>query len=308
MEQELFEWKEEYKLGVESIDSAHKQLFSIVNRIISNFMDKDYEKSKTTCMEAIKYLKTYTVKHFAEEEAYQQSINYPGYAVHKKIHDNMRDVVIPNLEKEIVAKSYSKEALEHFIGVCAGWLAAHVLVEDQAITGKTKSKWTQNAAATDNKDDFFDGIVRNYIKVLFQMNAKLANAKYAGYKLSNPFCYGDTFTTANGDIYGMMTAVEENVLQYIASEFIDEKAFDLDAVMNSMLGEIISSFNLQLVMAFVGKSPSSLKSQIISETEFYSQYKNIYPDYTMLWRTDRGYIAVCLKKLNAEQFATYKDN
>lgn len=308
MEQELFEWREEYKIGVEEIDSAHRQLFSIVNRIISNFMDKNYEKSKMTCMEAIKYLKTYTVKHFAEEEAYQLSINYPGYKVHKRIHDNMRDVVIPNLEKEIVAKSYSKEALEHFIGVCAGWLAAHVLVEDQAITGKTKSKWTTTVAANDDIEGFFDSIVRNYIKVLFQMNAKLVNAKYSGYKLSNPFCYADTYTTSNGDMYGIMTAIEETALEYVASEFLNEKVFEMDAVMSSMLGEIMSSFNLQVVMAFVGKSPSSLKSQIIPETEFYNQYENIYPDYTMLWRTDRGYVAVCIKKINAEQFATYKDN
>lgn len=308
LEQEVFEWKEEYKIGVEEIDSAHKQLFSMVNRIISNFMDKDYEKSKMTCMEAIKYLKIYTIKHFTEEEAYQLSIDYPGYTVHKRIHDNMRDVVIPNLEKEVVAKSYSKEALEHFVGVCAGWLAAHVLVEDQAITGKTKSKWTNAVASKDNKDAFFDGIVRNYIKVLFQMNAKLANAKYSGDKLSNPFCYADTYSTSNGDMYGIMTAIEEDALQYIASEFINEKVFEMDAVMASMLGEIMASFNLQVVMAFVGKSPNSLKSQIIPETEFYNQYENIYPDYTMLWRTNRGYVASCIKKINAEQFATYKDN
>ena len=120
MEQEVFEWKEEYEIGVAEIDRAHKQLFSIVNRIINNFMEMDFEKNKMTCMEAIKYLKSYTIKHFAEEEAYQRSINYGGYKVHKKIHDNMRDVVIPALEKEVTAKSYSKDALEHFVGACAG--------------------------------------------------------------------------------------------------------------------------------------------------------------------------------------------
>ena len=164
MEQEVFEWKEEYEIGVAEIDRAHKQLFSIVNRIINNFMDMDFEKNKMTCMEAIKYLKSYTIKHFAEEEAFKCSINYGVYKVHKKIHDNMRDVVIPALEKEVTAKSYSKEALEHFVGACAGWLAAHVLVEDQAITGKTRSKWTANVVDEDNREDTLDAIVKNYIK------------------------------------------------------------------------------------------------------------------------------------------------
>ena len=48
MEQEVFEWKDDYNIGVEKIDSAHKELFSLVNRIINNFMDKNFDKNKMT--------------------------------------------------------------------------------------------------------------------------------------------------------------------------------------------------------------------------------------------------------------------
>ncbi|MCM1481010.1 MAG: hemerythrin domain-containing protein, partial [Muribaculaceae bacterium] len=94
MERDMFEWRDEYKIGVPIIDDAHKKLFAIVSRVLKNFADADFEKNKTTCIEALKFFKSFTVQHFAEEEAYQRSINYAGYENHKKVHDNMRDVVV----------------------------------------------------------------------------------------------------------------------------------------------------------------------------------------------------------------------
>lgn len=295
MELEVFEWKEEYEIGVETIDRAHKQLFSIVNRIIKNFMDMDFEKNKMTCMEAIKYLKSYTVKHFAEEEAYQHSINYAGYKVHKKIHDNMRDVVIPALEREIVAKSYSKESLEHFIGVCAGWLAAHVLIEDQAITGKTHSKWSADIAEEDNKVNLLDAIVRTYVNSLFRMNSELVSKNYAGFALTKPFCYNDHFTDDSGRTYLVASAVEESVLEVVALKFLDAKVFEMNAVLSSILAEMMKSLNMEVMMAFTNSQLTNTKSKIMPANEFYASYEKTYPNYTMLWRTQQGYIAFGIK-------------
>ena len=74
VEQAMFEWKDDYKIGVDIIDNAHKQLFSIVSRILRNFTEADFERNKMTCVEAIKYFKNYTLKNFAEEEEYQIKI------------------------------------------------------------------------------------------------------------------------------------------------------------------------------------------------------------------------------------------
>ncbi len=297
MEQDVFEWKDEYNIGVDTIDRAHKQLFSIVNRVINNFMDMDFERNKMTCIEAIKYLKSYTIKHFAEEEAYQHSINYAGYKVHKKIHDNMRDVVIPALEKEVNAKSYSKESLEHFIGVCAGWLAAHVLIEDQAITGKTRSKWTAIVADDDDRTNALDSIVRTYIRGLFGMKADLVSKNYAGFALTKPFCYNDVYKTEDGKTYSVVSVVEESVLEMIALKFLDAKVFEMNAVMSSVLSEMLKSFNMEVMMAFLNGSLNNIKSRIMPSSEFYASYEKSYPSYTMLWRTTCGYIAFGIKNV-----------
>lgn len=294
MEQEVFEWKDEYNIGVEKIDNAHKELFSLVNRIINNFMDRNFDKNKMTCVEAIKYLKSYTIKHFAEEEEYQLSINYSGYNTHKRVHDNMRSVVIPALEKEVAIKSYSKESLEHFVGVCAGWLAAHVLIEDQAITGKTKSKWRLNPDEDDA--EIVDGIVKEYIRGLFRMTANLVSKNYEGHKLGKLFCFNDVLSDSKGTVYSVVTAIEESMFEAVASGMMNSTVYELDSVALSMVSEMFRSFNNEVMMAFLHDSLTSVESGHITNDDFYKIFEKVYPECSMLWRTEYGYMAFCVSK------------
>ena len=61
-------WNDRFNVGVESIDSAHRKLFSIVGKLIA--LNEDEAKQQHACREGIKYFKSYTMKHFADEEAY----------------------------------------------------------------------------------------------------------------------------------------------------------------------------------------------------------------------------------------------
>ena len=138
------EWNDRFNIGVEVVDKAHQKLFSIVGKLIE--LNEDEEKQQHACREGIKYFKNYTIKHFAEEEAYMQSIDYQGYAVHKKLHDNMCNNTIPALEQELEEQNYSKESVRHFLGICIGWLTGHVMIEDHAITGWYPNKWQHQSS------------------------------------------------------------------------------------------------------------------------------------------------------------------
>lgn len=294
-----FEWKEEYNIGVDVIDNAHRQLFRIVSRIIGIFGGSDFDKNKTICIEAIKYLKDYAVKHFAEEEAYQLEIGAPGYRMHKKIHDNMRDVVIPALEKEVVAKGYSKKSLEHFVGVCAGWLSAHILIEDRAIGGTTRSKWIRSAG--NGNEAMLNDIVRGYASRLFAMNAELFSNHYTGHKLDRLFCCGSVVRTADGEVYSVTTAIEYPMLEVISRKFVAAEVFKMDTVMLSMLSELINSFNTEVLTALLDRQHTYSSAQTIPETEFYGMYdERTYPDYSMLWRTYCGNMALAISKQAAD--------
>lgn len=291
---EFFEWSDEYKIGDDSIDNAHKELFSIVNRILRNCVDQNYEENETTCTEAIRFLKNYAVKHFAEEEAFQRSVGYAGYKTHKKVHDDMRDVVIPALEKEVAVKGYSTEALEHFMGTVAGWLAAHILIEDQAITGKTKSKWTDNP---DNRSEsLLEQIVETYIEGLFRMQASIISKKYAGYRLNKLFCYNDQYASSDGKTYSVVLAAEEPLLKRIAMNVVSEELFDEKEIMLPMLTALLKSFLSEVMTAFMPGMLTYIGGQTIPTADFYNLFSVEYPKYSMLFQTNFGYMAFCIRE------------
>lgn len=76
-------WNEQYNVGVEIIDKEHKKLFSILNRLFD--FGRREKKSRFACHEAIKYFKEHAIQHFADEEAYMASINYPDLDTHRRI-------------------------------------------------------------------------------------------------------------------------------------------------------------------------------------------------------------------------------
>ena len=113
-------WQERFNIGVSFIDEEHKKLFSILNKLFE--YSKEDEKSQWVCQEGIKYFKDHAMKHFSEEESYMASIHYIGYETHRRLHDNFRKKTIPALERELTRTFYSADAIDHFLGVCAGWL------------------------------------------------------------------------------------------------------------------------------------------------------------------------------------------
>lgn len=134
-------WKDEYNIGVDIIDKEHQRFFKIINKLFRFSGEKN--KTQWACQEGIKFFKDHTMKHFAEEEEYMASINYEGLDTHKRIHQEFREKTLPILEKELEQTDYSENAVEHFLGVCAGWLIGHTLTEDHAITGGSISRWRE---------------------------------------------------------------------------------------------------------------------------------------------------------------------
>lgn len=62
------------------------------------------------------------MQHFAEEEKCMLQTKYPGYKMHKEIHDNMRESVLPGLEKKLREHNFSREAISELVAVLLGWL------------------------------------------------------------------------------------------------------------------------------------------------------------------------------------------
>lgn len=130
-------WDDKYCLGVEQIDQQHKGLFTAVNRINKILEEKDFERNRRACLEAVKYLKSYTLQHFADEEAYQRKIKYAGYEKHKKLHEDFITAVL-NSERDMEVNNYSIPSIRRFTDLVTNWLINHIMSADQAIVRGTK--------------------------------------------------------------------------------------------------------------------------------------------------------------------------
>ena len=175
-------WNEHYNIGVPIIDKEHKKLLSILNKLF-DFGQKE-EKSHFACHEAIKYFKDHAIQHFADEETYMASIGYPGLEAHKRIHRDFRQRMLPALEKELEQTDYSAASIHHFLGVCAGWLIGHTLIEDHMIVSGEPIKHWENLLP-EEEQALMGQTIASLLHSMFRLDSRLISNCYAGEKFGD---------------------------------------------------------------------------------------------------------------------------
>jgi hemerythrin-like metal-binding protein len=132
-------WKETYRLGVETIDHQHQQLFKMVDDLVEVINDSEHVGYKKKCADAVSFLYDYTVRHFQFEEGYQASIGYKDIEAHKLQHKRFI-VTVDNFAKRMTESEYDMQVVKAFCGSLVAWLNYHVADADQKIVGKKLSK------------------------------------------------------------------------------------------------------------------------------------------------------------------------
>ncbi len=292
---EILEWDDQYKVGVPEIDNAHQRLFSIVRRLIKNLAAGNYEKNKITCIEAIKYLKQYTVEHFAEEEAFQVKVGYSDYENHKRIHDNMREITIPALEKQMYLTNYSEESVEHFATVCAAWLATHIMVEDQAIVGKVRSQWGENIS-----NDVMSALkshAEHFMHRLFQIEIEPENLNYDAYDVGDTLHYYIIYRGKANTLYRSAVIVDKKLACRTVSRLMGKEVKHLTEITLSMVKELAQKLVENFISKYANDVVTLISEGMVEKEAFQTDFKNYHPDISMLWNTEFGHIALCMKKV-----------
>lgn len=121
----LFAWQDIYSVGVEKIDTQHRNLFEIANR----FHDAcTAQAARSRLIDIFGELVSYTAAHFADEEDMLRAMSCPDYERHKENHTKLVGLVLnyrrqlENGEPEVEAR-----AME-FIKT---WLNGHILGMDR---------------------------------------------------------------------------------------------------------------------------------------------------------------------------------
>jgi hemerythrin len=127
----MIKWKEEYRLGVPTIDEQHQKLFEIANRayeLLKNEVRLDkYDK----ITEIIAELKDYTIYHFKTEEEYMRSIGYQKFLSHKVYHDDFIEKV-KNVDLNQIEDNQDKYLLG-VLDFVVNWIDRHILGQDKLI-------------------------------------------------------------------------------------------------------------------------------------------------------------------------------
>ena len=127
-------WKDEYCIGVDVIDTQHKALFAKTAELAEK-LEEGLEKNKQSIIEGILFLKQYALQHFADEEAYQKSINYSGFNEHKAQHKSFIQTLLQH-ERALKASNFAEGDVQALMKVLSNWLVFHVANSDQKIVGK----------------------------------------------------------------------------------------------------------------------------------------------------------------------------
>lgn len=286
-----FVWQEEFNIGVESIDKEHQRLFKIINKI---FKFKGEEKnSQWACQEGIKFFKGHAIKHFADEEAYMASINYEGYEQHKLLHKGFRENTLPVLEKELEQTGYSSDAVDHFLGVCAGWLIGHTLTEDLAITGKAFRKWENLLSGEDI--DAMKKVIIQLIFDMFHLESHLISDAYNGEKFGKGVYYRLLYGTKEDEKQQEVFLIfEEQLLVNTVGRIMGIKTNKLDTMMAHAARYTARQFVERVMEHFSSDETYELKEEnFLSYSQFQKVFEKEQLQVSLLLDTGAGYFAYC---------------
>ena len=121
----LISWNESYSVNNEELDSHHKELVSILNRLYGECLDVDNENCVGPKLDE---LLAYTDYHFKAEVEYMRQIEYFEVDAHIEMHNGFTYRLE---EMKRIPHTSQLELTKDLIVFIGKWLLHHVLEEDR---------------------------------------------------------------------------------------------------------------------------------------------------------------------------------
>ncbi len=290
MENQLV-WKDEYNIGVDIIDREHQRLFKIISKLFAFSGEKD--KSQWACQEGIKYFKDHAAKHFVEEEKYMASINYEGLEAHRRLHREFREKTLPLLEKELDQTEYCAESVEHFLGVCVGWLIGHTMMEDRAITGEGVSRWDE--LLPEDRQEAVKKIIIQLVYDLFHLESHVVSDTYGGEKFGRGVYYRLVYgTNQSEEKCEVFLVFEERLLINTVGKVMGIETNKLETMLINAARYTARQFVERVMEQMPDMEGYKLKEEnLLTYEEFQSVFENEKLQVSLLVDTGEGYFAYC---------------
>ncbi len=284
-------WNEKFNIGVEAVDKAHAGIFRMVGRLMELV---EYQPDcQSACKESIKFLENYTMTHFSQEEAYMRSVEYEGYAKHKKHHDDFRDITLVSQKEYLELSDYSPTAVRRFVGVLIGWLTGHIMTEDQAITGNIETQRIYDESADTS---VIANAVNQAMGDIFHLKAELVSAAYNGSSIRKGYYYRLCYDMEEGRKIQLLLAIEEQLARRGVGMMLGLASMQKPELVKDATMQIMKQFFHHMGKMF----KSDVKYQLCEEGmltrhEFREDFMTRYSG-NLLFETRLGYFILCSKK------------
>ena len=125
----LFTWTDDLLVGVELIDSQHREYFRRVNALFDALKGLE---PKEDLLEAFDFLQQYVVLHFDAEQHIMGVHEFPGAEKHMALHASFADQV-DSVRETLAAPGGEEAVLDKLDSLLVGWFVSHIRRVDQEL-------------------------------------------------------------------------------------------------------------------------------------------------------------------------------
>jgi hemerythrin len=123
------EWNDKLAVGIDAIDSQHKELFKRINNLVNAIKQ---HRCKDEIDGTIKFLEDYARVHFSEEEKHMRETCYAGYEEqrqeHRKYLAALAELKAQARQPRVQGSSYDLSATTNQVVV--DWIVDHIMKVD----------------------------------------------------------------------------------------------------------------------------------------------------------------------------------
>ena len=122
-----------YHLGHPGVDEQHAKLFNAINQLHEAMQAG---QAREELGRILAFLRLYTVKHFADEEALMEASAFPGLLRHRQLHQQFT-ARVADLERQHTAGQMALSlTIFRFL---KDWLTTHIDQEDRRVVGHLRT-------------------------------------------------------------------------------------------------------------------------------------------------------------------------
>lgn len=123
----LIEWKDEFSVGIASVDLEHRDLIDLINDLHAVMGEGGgFERIVASLGEIYAQISA----HFALEEKFMRDTRYAGYPAHKTDHEALLDELRDIMDRVEDDGRYDEERLSGELG---RWFTEHFRTHDAAL-------------------------------------------------------------------------------------------------------------------------------------------------------------------------------